>query len=46
MHNRGSWGARLRYAFDKSMAGGSVALIGWLAVISLIVILIAAAFLP
>ncbi|WP_377289564.1 hypothetical protein [Rhizobium sp. SG2393] len=45
MQNRGSLGARLRYAFDKSMAGGSVALIGWLAVISLIVIMIAAAFL-
>ncbi|SIQ17395.1 Lipoprotein signal peptidase [Rhizobium sp. RU20A] len=45
MQNRGSLGARLRYAFDKSMAGGSVALIGWLAIISLIVIMIAAAFL-
>lgn len=40
-----SWGARLRYEFDKSMAGGSIALIGWLAVISLVVIIIAGAFL-
>ncbi|KQV34598.1 MULTISPECIES: hypothetical protein [unclassified Rhizobium] len=37
--------ARLRYEFDKSMAAGPIALIGWLAVISLIVIVIAGAFL-
>ena len=37
-----SWGARLRYAFDKSMSAGPIALIGWLAVLSLIVIIIAA----
>jgi voltage-gated potassium channel Kch len=36
-------GARLRYEFDKSMAAGPIALIGWLAVISLILILIAGA---
>lgn len=40
-----AWGARLRYAFDKSMAAGPIALIGWLAVISLIVIVLAGAFL-
>ncbi|MBW9062418.1 hypothetical protein JNB71_03720 [Rhizobium herbae] len=39
------WGARLRYEFDKSMAAGPIALIGWLAVISLIVIVVAGAFL-
>lgn len=38
-------GARLRYAFDKSMAGGTVALIGWLAIVSLVIIAIAGAFL-
>ena len=38
---RESFGARLRYAFDKSMAAGPIALIGWLAILSLIVIVIA-----
>ncbi|MEN3145860.1 hypothetical protein ABCW43_00960 [Neorhizobium sp. IRAMC:178] len=45
MKNRDNWGARLRYGFDKSMAGGAIALIGWLALISLIVIVIAGAIL-
>ncbi|WP_428429173.1 CASTOR/POLLUX-related putative ion channel [Pararhizobium sp.] len=40
-----TWSARLRYEFDKSMAGGAIALIGWLTVISLIVIVVAGAFL-
>lgn len=40
---RGGLGERLRYAFDKSMAAGPIALIGWLAVLSLIVIVVAAA---
>ena len=31
---RGGLGARLRYEFDKSMAAGPIALIGWLAVLS------------
>ena len=34
-----TWRDRLRYQFDKSMAAGPIALIGWLAVISLVVIL-------
>jgi voltage-gated potassium channel Kch len=38
-------GAWLRYEFDKSMAGGAIALIGWLALISLIVIMFAGAIL-
>ena len=33
---------RLRYGFDKSMAAGPIALIGWLALLSLIVVIIAA----
>lgn len=33
---------RLRYNFDKSMAAGAPALVGWLALISLIIIVIAA----
>jgi voltage-gated potassium channel Kch len=37
------WRARLRYEFDKSMAAGPIALIGWLAIISLIIIIIASA---
>ena len=35
--------ARLRYEFDKSMAAGTVALIGWLALGSLVLIAVAAA---
>ncbi|MES2987250.1 MAG: hypothetical protein V4808_05045, partial [Pseudomonadota bacterium] len=34
--------ARLRYQFDKSMAGGTIALIGWLGLVSLGMILLAA----
>ncbi len=45
MKTRDDWRAHLRYAFDKSMAGGAMALIGWLALISLIVITLAGAFL-
>ncbi|KQY26911.1 CASTOR/POLLUX-related putative ion channel [Rhizobium sp. Root482] len=40
-----TWGTRLRYEFDKSMAAGPIALIGWLTVISLFVIVVAGAFL-
>lgn len=40
---RGSLGHRLRYEFDKSMAAGPIALIGWLAIISLLIIAVAAA---
>ncbi len=42
---RHDWGARLRYAFDTSMSAGPIALIGWLAVLSLVVIVLAAAIL-
>ncbi|TPM37262.1 hypothetical protein [Mesorhizobium sp. B2-3-4] len=45
MTKRNSLGIRLRYAFDKSMAAGPIALIGWLAVLSLLIIIAAAAFL-
>ncbi|RYD63831.1 MAG: hypothetical protein EOP58_10715 [Sphingomonadales bacterium] len=40
--NKPSLRARLRYQFDKSMAGGTVALIGWLGLVSLGMILAAA----
>ena len=43
MSKRNSLGARLRYAFDTSMSAGPIALIGWLAVLSLIVIIVAGA---
>lgn len=36
---------RLRYEFDKSMAAGPIALIGWLALVSVIVLAFAGAFL-
>lgn len=36
-------GARFRYQFDKSMSAGPIALIGWLALISTILIAVAAA---
>ena len=39
---RDGLGARLRYAFDKSMAAGTIALIGWLTVVSLILIIASA----
>lgn len=39
------WRARLRYQFDKSMAAGSVALIAWLGLLSLLIILAAAVLL-
>jgi voltage-gated potassium channel Kch len=45
MKTSNTWRARLRYEFDKSMAGGAIALIGWLALISLVVISLAGAFL-
>lgn len=44
-HRSYGLGERLRYEFDKSMAAGPIALIGWLAVASVIVIVISAAFL-
>jgi voltage-gated potassium channel Kch len=37
--------ARLRYGFDTSMSAGPIALIGWLALLSLVVIVIAAVLL-
>jgi len=40
---RASLGQRLRYEFDKSMAAGPVALIGWLALVSLVIIAVAGA---
>lgn len=40
-----TWRDRLRYQFDRSMAAGPIALIGWLGVISLIVIILAGLFL-
>lgn len=42
---KATWRARLRYQFDKSMAAGSVALIAWLALISLMIIIAAAVLL-
>lgn len=41
MHNRITLAERLRYMFDKSMAAGPIALIGWLALISLVIIAVA-----
>src|SRR4051794_31498588 len=45
MKKKTTLGARLRYEFDKTMAAGPIALIGWLAVLSLMIIIIAGAFL-
>jgi voltage-gated potassium channel Kch len=36
-----SFGDRIRYAFDRTISRGPVALIGWLAVLSLVVIIVA-----
>jgi voltage-gated potassium channel Kch len=38
---RVSFAARLRYAFDTSMSAGPIALIGWLAILSIVVIAVA-----
>lgn len=38
MRKKPSLGARLRYGFDKTMAAGPIALIGWLAVVSLLIV--------
>ncbi len=38
---RPSAGDRARYLFDRSMSGGTIALIGWLALISLVIIVVA-----
>jgi ion channel POLLUX/CASTOR len=45
MKKKDPLGARLRYAFDKTMAAGPIALIGWLAVLSLLIVCVAGAFL-
>ena len=37
-----STGRKLRYAFDKSMAAGPIALVGWLALVTLVVIVLTA----
>lgn len=37
-------GARLRYAFDRSMAAGTIALIAWLGLLSLLIIAVAGLF--
>jgi voltage-gated potassium channel Kch len=44
MRARAGLGERLRYAFDKSMAGGTIALIGWLAIVSIVIMAVAGAF--
>ena len=38
---RAGWRERLRYQFDKTMSKGTIALIGWLAVVSFTVIVLA-----
>ncbi len=45
MNDRISFGERARYAFDKSMAAGPIALIGYLAVISVVIVALAGLFL-
>ena len=45
MTTRTPLGARLRYQFDKTMAAGPIALIGWLAILSVLIIAVAALFL-
>src|SRR5215216_6148417 len=36
-------GERLRYAFDRSLSGGTISLVGWLGLISLSIVLTATA---
>jgi voltage-gated potassium channel Kch len=42
---KATFGERVRYAFDKSLSGGTVSLIGWLGLASLLIVLAATAFL-
>ncbi|HEY0406390.1 MAG TPA: hypothetical protein VGC89_11730 [Pyrinomonadaceae bacterium] len=42
---KATFGERLRYAFDKSLSGGTISLIGWLGLVSLLIVLIATAIL-
>lgn len=41
--NKASWSDRIRYAFDNTMSKGTIALIGWLAVLSVAFIAVVAA---
>ncbi len=45
MNRTPTWRERLKYAFDQSMSAGTGALIGWLALISLAIIVMAAVLL-
>lgn len=45
MNKKPTISARLRYEFDKTMAAGAIALVGWLALLSLATIIVAGAFL-
>ncbi|HEY0427547.1 MAG TPA: TrkA C-terminal domain-containing protein [Pyrinomonadaceae bacterium] len=38
---KATFGERLRYAFDKSLSGGTISLIGWLGLISLLIVVAA-----
>jgi ion channel POLLUX/CASTOR len=42
---KATFGERLRYAFDKSLSGGTISLIGWLALVSGLIVLTATAIL-
>ena len=34
-------GERLRYAFDRSLSGGTISLVGWLGLVSISIVIIA-----
>src|SRR3954447_23142302 len=40
-----TFGQRLRYAFDKSLSRGTISLIGWLRLASLLIVIVATAIL-
>ncbi|MBA3804680.1 MAG: potassium transporter TrkA [Acidobacteria bacterium] len=42
---KATFGERLRYAFDKSLSGGTISLIGWLGLASLLIVLTVTAIL-
>ncbi len=42
---KATFGERLRYAFDKSLSGGTISLIGWLALVSGLIVVTATAIL-
>ncbi|CAN5395822.1 lipoprotein [soil metagenome] len=42
---KATFGERARYAFDRSLSGGTISLVGWLGLVSLLIVVVATAIL-